>query len=513
VNAIRSCLDIAGVTADDLDDVAFAWPAPSRSYLHDLEGFVTGHFPLSARYALNSTRHFISMHRREGGLREFVSAFGAVRARVHRVGHHLAHALSAYACSGFDDATVVVMDGRGATEATSIWAARDGRLQPVEVIDFPRSLGLFYAEMTNYLGFEKYSDEWKVMGLAPYGEPGIDLAALIEPDDAPYRVNARALLGHDSEDVRGIERLLGPRRRPESAIDDRHRAIAYAVQDACERAMASVVRRAVALTGIRNVCLAGGVALNSKANGAILRSGLADDLFIQPAAADDGAAIGAAYYPAIQHDELPRTRMRHAYLGPSYDDEVGAALGTYRLRSTTLQSPATTAADLVADGCVVGWFQGRMEFGPRALGSRSIIADPRDAAMKDRVNEAVKFREAWRPFAPSFVAEGIDGWIEAPHESPFMILTFQAASEHRDDLAGVTHVDGSLRPQTVERDVNPNYWALIDRFRSKTGVPAVMNTSFNLRGEPIVCTPTDAIRTFYSSGLDALVIGDRLLEK
>ena len=513
VNAIRCCLEIAGASADRLDYVAFGWSKPSRAYLHDLKSLLTGRYPASGRALLNSTRHFVSMTRREGGWREFGSAFGATRARVYRVDHHLSHALSAYACAGFGDSTVVVMDGRGAWEATSIWMARDGRLEPVEIIPFPQSLGLFYAEMTYYLGFEKYSDEWKVMGLAPYGEPGVDLSGLVDLAAEPYHVNARALLGHDSEDVTAIERLLGPRRAPESELDDRHRAIAFAVQDACERAMMNVVRYAIRRTGCRTLCLAGGVALNSKANGAILRSGLVDDLFIQPAAADDGASLGAAMYPYLLERTLPTTPMRDAYFGPSYDDDVEAALRTYKLRHTPVDAPAKVAAELIAQGRVVGWMQGRMEFGPRALGARSILADPRDEGMKERVNAAVKFREGWRPFAPSFLAEDATDWMEEARDSPFMILTFDARPDRRHDLGAVTHVDGSLRPQTVERDVSPLYWELIDEFRQRTGVPAVMNTSFNLRGEPIVCTPTDAIRTFYSSGLDALVLGSFLVEK
>ena len=378
-NAIRSCLEIAGVSAVHLEYVAFGWSKPSRAYLHDLKSLVTRRYPASGRALLNSTRQFVSMTRREGGWREFYSAFGATPARVYRVDHHLSHALSAYACAGFGDSTVVVMDGRGAWEATSIWMARDGRLEPVEIIPFPQSLGLFYAEMTYYLGFEKYSDEWKVMGLAPYGEPGIDLSGLVDLAVEPYHVNARALLGHDSEDVTAVERLLGPRRAPEGELDDRHRAIAFAVQDACEQAMMNVVRYAIRRTGCRTLCLAGGVALNSKANGAILRSGLVDDLFIQPAAADDGASLGAAMYPYLLERSLPSTPMRDAYFGPSYDADVEAALRTYKLRHTPVDAPAKVAAELIAQGRVVGWMQGRMEFGP--AGARRAI-DPRGSTRR-----------------------------------------------------------------------------------------------------------------------------------
>jgi carbamoyltransferase len=279
--------------------------------------------------------------------------------------------------------------------------------------------------------------------------------------------------------------------------------------------MLTVVRLAIEKTRCRNLCLAGGVALNSKANGKILTSGLVDNVFIQPAASDDGVALGAALAPYLDDGgRLPQNRMRHAYLGPSYsDEEVESLLRTYKLRWTRLSDPAATAAEMLAQGKILGWFQGRMEFGPRALGSRSILADPRDPEMKDKVNQAVKFREWWRPFAPSLLADVAGEYLESATDSPFMILTAQVKAAKRSVIPAVTHVDGSTRPQTVERSINPLYWRLIDQFGRLTGVPVVMNTSFNLRGEPIVNTPTDAVRTFFSSGMDALLIGSYLVEK
>jgi carbamoyltransferase len=279
--------------------------------------------------------------------------------------------------------------------------------------------------------------------------------------------------------------------------------------------MYTLVRSAVEKTKCRNVCLAGGVALNSKANGKILVSGLVDKLFIQPAAGDDGVCLGAALAPYLDAGgKLPLHRMRHAYLGPEIlEAEIEKALETYKIRNTKMSDPAATGADLLAAGKIVGWVQGRMEFGPRALGSRSILADPRDPEMNARVNNAVKFREWWRPFAPSLLAEAAGDYLENPPDSPFMIVTSQVRPEKRSVIPSVTHVDGSARPQTVEQDVNPLYWRLIREFGNRTGVPVIMNTSFNLRGEPIVCTATDAIRTFYSSGLDALILGSFLVEK
>jgi carbamoyltransferase len=308
---------------------------------------------------------------------------------------------------------------------------------------------------------------------------------------------------------------LGSPREPESDILDLHKDIAFAVQDLCEAAMVNVVKLALEKTKSKNLCLAGGVALNSKANGKIVASGIVDNLFVQPAASDDGVALGAALAPFLDNGQrLPLKPMRHAYLGPAFDDDaIAAALTTYKIRHSKLSDPAATAAELLSQGKILGWYQGRMEFGPRALGSRSIIADPRDPEMNAKVNNAVKFREWWRPFAPSFKKEAAPEYLESAYDSPFMILTAQVRPEKRDVIPSVTHVDGSARPQTVEQQINPLYYRLIDEFGKHTGVPVIMNTSFNLRGEAIVHTPTDAIRTFFSSGMDALVLGGFLVEK
>ena len=512
--AIQACLEFADVRPGRLDEVCFGWQTAGPVYRHDLKLFATGRWPISYLNVLNSTRHFASMWHQESGRKRFAQYFGETKARVRFVDHHLAHAISASAYSGFQDSTVVVMDGRGAWEATSIWQGGNGRLQHVATIPFPDSLGLFYSEFTAYLGFQRNSDEWKVMGLAPYGRPGRKLDAFIDPEATPYRVHTR-LFGNGNGSFSSVTPLLGPAREPESEIDDRHRDIAYAVQDACELAMLSVVRMAVERTRCRNLCLAGGVALNSKANGKIAASGIVEHIFVQPAASDDGVALGAALAPHLENGgRLPNKAMRHAYLGPAFDDSaVETVLRTYKLRYTRLANPPATAAEFLSQGKILGWFQGRMEFGPRALGSRSILADPRDPEMNAKVNNAVKFREWWRPFAPSLKKEAAANYLESATDSPFMILTAQVRPEKRGVIPSVTHVDGSTRPQTVEKEVNPLYWRLLDEFEKRTGVPVIMNTSFNLRGEAIVHTPTDAVRTFFSSGMDGLVIGSFLVEK
>jgi carbamoyltransferase len=514
-HAIRACLDFAKVRPDQVDEVCVGWQTPSAIYRHDAKLYLTGRWPLSYMNALNSTRHFASMWHQNGGGNPFAQQFSPTKARFRFVDHHLAHALSAYSYSGFDDAAIVVMDGRGAWEATSIWHGSKGRISHVLTIDWPDSLGLFYATFTGFLGFVPNSDEWKVMGLAPYGKPGVDLNMFLDLRSSPYKANVGLLNGTGSQPYARWPSALGKPREPESDIGDLHKNIAYAVQDMCESAMMNVVRLALEKTKSKNLCLAGGVALNSKANGKIVASGIVNDLFVQPAASDDGVALGAALVPFLDGGQrLPLRPMRHAYLGPCFDDAaISSTLNTYKIRHSQLSDPAATAAELLSHGKILGWYQGRMEFGPRALGARSIIADPRDPEMNAKVNNAVKFREWWRPFAPSFKKEAAPDYLESAYDSPFMILTAQVRPEKREIIPSVTHVDGSARPQTVEQQINPLYYRLIDEFGKRTGVPVIMNTSFNLRGEAIVHTPTDAIRTFFSSGMDALVLGSYLVEK
>jgi len=512
--AVQACLDFAKIRADQVDEVCVGWQAPGATYRHDWKLFGTGQWPASYLNLLNSTRQFASMKHQNGGANPFARQF-STKPRFRFVDHHLAHAISAYSYSGFDDAAIVVMDGRGAWEATSIWHGSKGRVSPVWMMDWPNSLGLFYAVFTGFLGFVPNSDEWKVMGLAPYGKPGADLSMFLDVRADPYKANVRLLHGTGNSPYSGWPTALGSPREPESEISDRHKDIAYAVQDLCEAAMMNAVRLAVEKTKSKNLCLAGGVALNSKANGKIAASKVVENIFVQPAASDDGVALGAALAPFLDGGQsLPLRAMRHGYWGPAFDeDAIAASLSTYKIRASHLSDPAATAAELLSRGKILGWYQGRMEFGPRALGNRSIIADPRDPEMNAKVNNAVKFREWWRPFAPSFKKEIAPEYLESAYDSPFMILTAQVRPEKRSVIPSVTHVDGSARPQTVEQQINPLYYRLIDEFGRHTGVPVIMNTSFNLRGEAIVHTPTDAIRTFFSSGMDALVLGSFLVDK
>src|SRR5258708_39041130 len=388
--AIQSCLDFAKVTAAQVDEVCVGWQAPGATFRQDLSLYATGRWPATYLNVLNSTRQFASMQHQHGGENPFRRQFGATKARYRFVDHHLAHALSSYCYSGFDDAAVVVMDGRGAWEATSIWRGSKGRLEHALTINWPNSLGLFYAQFTGFLGFTPNADEWKVMGLAPYGQPGVDLRTFLETDAAPYKVHVDHLIGNGSGPYANFPPSLGGPREPESEISDLHKNIAHAVQEVCEQAMFSVVRMALEKTGSKNLCLAGGVALNSKANGKIAASGAIEKLFVQPAASDDGVALGAALAPYLDdHGRLPNKPMRHGYWGPSFeDDAIEKALLTYKIRHARLGDPAKVSAQLLSEGKILGWFQGRMEFGPRALGSHSIIPDPRHPQINAKVNNA-----------------------------------------------------------------------------------------------------------------------------
>jgi carbamoyltransferase len=364
------------------------------------------------------------------------------------------------------------------------------------------------------LGFQPLSDEWKVMGLAAYGQPTFDLTKLIRCTEDSYRVNGRRFFGRSDTDSSGLEEVIGKRRNGEE-LSERHFNLARSAQDACEQAMLALLRRITRLTGSRNLCLAGGVALNCKANGELLRSGLIDEIYVQPAAGDDGTCIGAAY--AVYQEiglPLPRMPIGHSYLGPEIgNDEIERVLQVYKIPYQRETNIPRRAAELLAQNHLVGWFQGRMEFGPRALGCRSILADPRFVENRDRVNDAVKFRENWRPFAPSVIIEKADRYFLDFKPSPYMILSFWADKAHAHEIPAVVHVDNSCRVQSVELGTNPRYYALIEEFEKLTGVPVVMNTSFNLKGDPIVCSPKDAVQTFYTSGLDDLVIGDFVVSK
>lgn len=513
---IEAALDHAGIGFGDLDAIAFGWNRPGMAPLHTIRSSMEGKLPLTHGWTVAQLYHLASELRHGGGVSPLRARFGPVDdSKIYFIDHHDAHAWSTYALSGFDDALVLVVDGWGAFQSTSIYHGCNGKLKLLKVYKYPNSLGVLYEGFTDLLGFERGADEWKVMGLAAYGQPNVSLDEYIQVTENGYQVDGKRLSGRAYGDLSYLTPRFGPRRDPDKYISDEDKNLAASVQKATEEAMFALVRDGIRLTGSRNLCLAGGVAMNSKANGRVLETGMVDRIFVQPAATDDGTAIGAALgVYAARGQEVPRYKLDNAYLGPEYGDaEIERTLRTFKLPVMRVPNVEAEAASLLAQGKILGWFQGRMEFGPRALGCRSIVADPRRVEMRDRVNECVKFREGWRPFAPSCLAEVAGEYFEGCDEAPFMILTFNVRPEKRDVIAAVTHADNTARVQTVTRETNPRYWKLISEFGKLTGVPVVMNTSFNLKGEPIVCAPKDAIRTFFSSGLDFLVIGSYIVPK
>lgn len=514
VLAIQACLDHASIKFSDIDHFALGWSKPGTTARHNLKMMLNGDFPRSWMRLERTLLGWMKEVRHRGGQLDLERAFGSTDSPFHFINHHEAHALSAFAMSGFKESAVLVIDGRGASEATTLWHAKDGAIKLLERYEYPNSLGVFYAGATEMLGFQPLSDEWKVMGLAAFGNPTVDLTPLLKVSDDGYEVEGRRFFDGASDARTGLEPFMGPRRTGEE-ITQAHKDLAHSTQALCEKAMHALLRRVTKLTGSRNLCLAGGVALNCKANGELARSGLIDDIYIQPASGDDGVCIGAAYavYPKLGLP-IPIKPVGHSYLGTEHsNDEIEQVLKVYKLQYWKVADAPKVAAQLLAKDKLLGWFQGRMEFGPRALGGRSILSDARSEANRDKVNEAVKFREGWRPFAPSVLAEKAHLYFKEARPSPYMILSFWATELGREKIPAVVHVDGSCRVQTVTRESNTRYYDMLTEFERLTGVGVCMNTSFNLKGDAIVESPKDAVQTFYTSGLDFLVIGDFVVGK
>ncbi len=545
--AIAYVLRQGGIGAEGLDLVGF-YDKPVLKFSRILESFVS-----VAPRGLSSWLHFGPTWLREklwveNNVRRGLPGYDG---QVLFAEHHESHAASAFYPSPFERAAILTLDGVGEWATSSFGVGEGSELAITKEIRFPHSLGLLYSALTYYLGFRVNSGEYKVMGLAPYGEPKYTRLLLDNVidlrDDGSFRLNLDyfGYLTGLRMTSRRLDRLLGrPRRRPEAALEQFHMDVARSVQDVTEEAMLRMARYAHRESGgIPNLCLAGGVALNCVGNGRILREGPFERVWVQPAAGDAGGALGVAlalWHRYLGNDRLPPgpggDGMGGAYLGPEFgDDEIAAVLAEERAPHEVLawdEIPDHVAA-LLAGGSVVGWFQGRMEYGPRALGARSILADPRDGAMQLRVNQKIKFRESFRPFAPAVLEERAAAWFELRTKSPYMVLVDQVAASQRvaatdddDALRGfdrlrvrrsaipaVTHVDGSARVQTVSRDTNPSFHALLEAFERRTGCPVLINTSFNVRGEPIVCTPRDALACFRGTDMDVLVLGRHVLRK
>jgi carbamoyltransferase len=538
--AMRQCLAIAGATPADVD--AFAVSRDPRAHRLRKALFVLGHHP-SPRLVTDRLRN----QRRIGSVAAAIA--GAldveerrVRERLHQVEHHPSHLASAFYVSGFEEAAVVAIDGFGDFVSTSVAHGAAHSLTVLDRVHFPHSLGMLYLAVTQYLGFPNYGDEFKVMGLAPYGEPSfVDrLRQLVhlEPDggfalDLSYFRHASD--GVDMTWDEGpptignvftpkLEALVGPARRSGEALTAKHEAIAASLQQVYEDAAFHVLRAAYEKTRLPRLCLAGGCAMNSVANGKLREHTPFREVYIQPGAADNGTALGAAFHVDAQ---LTRRRtpfaMTHSYWGPEFPDQaIASAIDERAAEIAARHCTRRTIADEralcgfgaaeIAAGKVVGWFQGRMEWGARALGNRSILADPRRADMRDIINAKIKFREKFRPFAPSALAELADRYFENVTPDPFMVKVVPVRVGCRAAIPAVTHVDGSGRLHTVSRDANPLYWMLIDSFRQITGVPILLNTSFN-ENEPIVLRPAEALDCFLRTNMDVLVMGRHVLAK
>jgi carbamoyltransferase len=511
-NAVAFCLDQGSIGIDDLDAVAFGHRAGTdfaRGGIDALRRAAPKRLAAQAYVDLNLLRKQRYFRRRWG-----------FRGRAFNVGHHQAHAASAFFASPFDEAAVLTLDRGGDFLSTTLNHGQGPRLRTLAEIRNPDSLGEIYTALTWYLGFHPNADEGKVMGLAPYGRDRLALAfrdLLSLTRDGRFRVNLSWFAYHREGGwlARRFLDRYGPPRVPESELTERHEDVAFAVQDLVEEAGLHVTRALHRLTGSRNLCLAGGVALNSVMNARLLRETEFDHVFIQPAASDAGNALGAALW--VWHQVLGRARgwsMDHAFWGPEWSDATHKdVLAARKLPLREVGNPPAEAARLLAEGKIVGWVQGRAEVGPRALGARSILADPRRAEMKDIVNSQVKHREGFRPFAPSVIHERGAEYFEGYYPSPFMLLVLPILRTKREAIPSVTHVDGTGRLQSVTREDSPIYARVIEEFDRITGVPVLLNTSFNLRGEPIVNRPEEALNDFLNTGMDALFLGPYLIEK
>jgi carbamoyltransferase len=502
--AIRFCLKHAGLTAADIDHVAYSFDPKLRRKQYRAEWW-DPRLEETFRLRLGQVG---------GAIDELLGR--SLGPRLHFVAHHMAHAASAYFPSGFDRAAILTIDGIGETAGSSLAKATGHHIQTVETFEYPHSIGFLWEVFSGYLGFSHY-DAAKVMGLAAYGNPEVyrqQFLSILRADEVNYGV-AEEYLGFNPGGLARMQAMFGPPRGEDAEILPRHADMAAALQAATDAAVTALVRRVKHRVPFDNLCLAGGVALNCVTNDLVRRSGEFSNVFIPPAPHDAGTAIGAALAVHCAKQKRPPQRgYSTPYLGPSFKRrDILAAVKSAGLTARQSKSPARDAADMIADGKIVAWFQGRMEFGPRALGNRSLLADPRRPDMRDILNQKVKHREDFRPFAPSVLAEHADEWFEvgahsASHE--FMLFACPVKPERRDLIPAVLHKDGTARVQIVSRKSNPRFHELISRFHAKTGVPLVVNTSFN-DSEPIVCAPTDAIVTFRKSGIDALFMDEVFL--
>ena len=494
--AMEYCLQEAGIELLEVDSIAIGMENWSQAILPNF-------WPLQPlRFTYGKIQRTIQEIRR--GNESF--PFSARDKRVKFLNHHLCHIASSFYLSGFPKANVISLDGAGGGESGMLGWGEGLDLTIVHRVTNAGSWGALYERVTKALGFRPHSHEGKTMGLAAFGTPNPELLDFIDWSEPIPRI-----------DHAGRSRFLRSlvHRRKDEEFTQEHKDLAATVQDALERALKQMAKFLMEESGCKTLCMAGGVALNCSANGKLLQSDFVDDIYIQPASSDAGVALGAAVLQHVHEtSKRPGFLFDHAYWGPSFsNEEVEKVLKESKMSYIKVENIEEKAAELLVDGKIIGWFQGRMETGPRALGNRSILADPSIKNMKDIINAEVKHREMWRPFAPSMLHEDIGLYVEGPHKSPFMILAFQVRKEKMKEFSAAVHVDNTARVQGVTEEANPRYYKLISEFKKKTGRGVILNTSFNVAEEPLVCSPCDALRTFYCSGLDALVIGDFVVEK
>ena len=550
-NAIRYCLEEGALSLDELDYIVF-YEKPFLKFERLLETYLAfaprGFASFRIALPLWLKEKLFQKDLLGKRLKSRAPGFDWQR-KLLFAEHHRSHAASAFYPSPFDEALILTIDGVGEWATTSAGIGRNHGIDMLKEIHFPHSLGLLYAAFTYYTGFKVNSGEYKVMGLAPYGEPRYANAILehlidLKPDGS-FRLNQEYFdycVGLRMTNGRFDRLFGGPPRAPDELLEQRHMDLAASVQAVIEEAIVRMVRSLVAETGLRRLCLAGGVALNCVANGKILRDGVIDDLWVQPAAGDSGGALGAAL--SAYHEFLDQPRrvgnvldgMQGAYLGPGFSNaEIADRFRNAGAVFKIVEDEAVIehTVDALIEEKAVGWFQGRMEFGPRALGARSILGDPRSPHMQRQLNLKVKFRESFRPFAPSVLREDVAEWFEIDGDSPYMLVVADVLEDRRrpvsdddkklfgidrlntirSEIPAVTHVDMSARIQTVHKETNPRYHALLSAFKARTGCPALVNTSFNIRSEPIVCTPEDAFRCFMGTDIELLVAGNCVARK
>ena len=517
--SIDYCLKTAGIKADDVDAVGYYYDPWQEFRSHLAFRLARAHRdPARAAYHLVQSVTLLKDHLKTEPL---FNRRRKTPLKFHWLSHYATHNAAAFFCSPFQDALILSIDAKGERDSCCAAVGEGNKIRVIETIPYPHSWGMFYMEVTKYLGFKPGHDEYKVMGLASFGKPTYleQFRQIVRTQpDGSFRFDLSwfdpTFTGPDMLSRKFFD-TFGPARVPNSAIESKHEDIAASLQEVLEETLLAYLKALRTRTGKKNVCLSGGVVLNCVLNGKILESGLFDGIFIPPNPGDAGCAVGAALHIHHQLNGAPHTYvMDHAFLGPAYgDSEILAALDNAKVDYRKMDDPAKEVARLIADGRIVAWYQGRMEWGPRALGNRSLLADPTRAEMRDVVNKWVKHREDFRPFAPSVLEEKAPEYFEHITDSPFMLFITQVKDDKKAKVPAITHVDGTARPQTVSQKTNPLYWQVIKEFENITGVPCVLNTSFNIMGEPIVCTPPQAIRCFYGTGIDALAIGNYLVLK